>query len=74
MTNYNLNRFGLAGSNQMDAGSDECRKEVAALFARGVLRLGPGNPCRTHNAKNSPESGPDPLDVTGETVLSVHMG
>jgi len=74
MTYHHSNRFGFAGSNQLDAESDECRKEVAALLARGVLRLGPGNPCRTHNAKNSPESGPDPLDVTGETVLSVHTG
>jgi hypothetical protein len=69
MTHYYLNQSECAGGV-----ADECRKEVAAILARGVLRLVPTNFCRTHRAKNSPVSGPEPIEVSDETVLSVHTG
>ena len=55
---------------------DERLSEVAGILAAGVLRLHaraalPGdNP----GLEKSPDSGPAGLEVSGETVLSVHSG
>ena len=55
---------------------DERFSEVAAILAAGVLRLharaalSGDNPAR----RKSPNSGPAGLEVSEETVLSVHCG
>lgn len=59
--------------------ADERLREVAAIFAAGLLRLRarsalPTNPGQDSAPKNVPESGPDCLELPDETVLSVHTG
>lgn len=58
---------------------DERRSEVAAILATGVLRLCartlPATDALKHFApKNPPESASSCLEVSDETVLSVHNG
>ena len=53
-------------------------REVAAVLARGLLRLHarPAAACPAEHLgpENSPDSSPNCLEVPGETVLSVHTG
>jgi hypothetical protein len=69
---------------------DERLRELASILAAGVLRLRcraalPADPLTFHplpkgegrgegGPKNLPESGQDRLEVSAETVLSVHTG
>ena len=58
--------------------SDQRDRELAAILAAGVLRLRQRQKISSHAAKMSQESSAEsaakPLDVSGETVLSVHTG
>jgi hypothetical protein len=55
--------------------SDERRREIAHLLAQGVLRLRrQRHLAASPAAHNAAESASDPLEVSGETVLSVHTG
>lgn len=59
--------------------ADERLREVAAILAAGILRLRsraalPADPGKHSGLKNSPESRQDGLEVSAETVLSVHRG
>jgi hypothetical protein len=59
--------------------ADERLREVAAILAGGILRLRsraalPTNPGQDSSPKKLPESGQDCLEVSAETVLSVHKG
>lgn len=58
---------------------DERLREVASIFAAGLLRLRarvalPTEPGQDSDAKNLPKSSQDCLEVSPETVLSVHTG
>jgi hypothetical protein len=57
--------------------ADQRLREVAAILAAGVLRLHSRaalsiNPGQDRKPENSPKSAPDCLEVSGQTVLSVH--
>lgn len=58
--------------------ADERLREVAAILAAGILRLRSRAALpdlgKHSGPKNPPESGQDCLEVSGETVLSVHRG
>jgi hypothetical protein len=59
--------------------ADERLREVAAILAAGILRLRsraalPTDPDQVSGPKNLQESGQDCLEVSGETVLTVHRG
>jgi hypothetical protein len=59
--------------------ADERLHEVAAILAAGILRLRsraalPTDPDQVSGPKNLPESGQGCLEVSGETVLTVHRG
>lgn len=58
--------------------ADERLREVAAILAAGILRLRSRaalpDPGQLSGPKNPPKSGQDCLEVSGETVLSVHRG
>jgi hypothetical protein len=54
---------------------DERLHEVASILAIGVLRLRQRAALRTDDAPKKPVELPDAgLEVSGETVLSVHTG
>lgn len=55
---------------------DERLSEVAAILAGGVLRLYSRSAlsCDDPGPEKSPNSGPAGLEVSDETVLSVHSG
>jgi hypothetical protein len=54
---------------------DERLEAVAAILARAVLRLSTSrSEYRIFRPENCEESGDDPLEVGGETVLSVTAG
>ena len=54
---------------------DERLNEMAAILARGVLRLRKARKFGDNSSpENSSESGPNPLDVPAETRLSVTTG
>ena len=58
---------------------DERLREVAAILAAGILRLRsraalPADPGQRPGEKNLPEFDQDCLEVSAETVLSVHRG
>ena len=55
---------------------DERLSEVASILAAGVLRLRARAALSDDNPgpRKSPDSGPAGLEVSGETVLSVHTG
>ena len=55
--------------------SDDRLTEVAAILARGVLRLRTRRKLAGNaDAKNGSDSGQAPLEVSDETVLSVTTG
>jgi hypothetical protein len=56
--------------------ADERLRELAAIFAAGVLRLRAraALPDKHSEQKNLPESPANCLDVPAPTVLSVHSG
>jgi len=55
--------------------SDERLREVASILAAGVLRLRQRAALPTDDAKKKPVELPAAgLEVSGETVLSVHTG
>ena len=55
---------------------DERLSEVASILAAGVLRLHAGAALSGDHLgpEKPPNSGPTGLEVSGETVLSVHRG
>jgi hypothetical protein len=58
---------------------DERLREIAAILAAGILRLRsraalPADSGQHSGPENLPETGPDRLEVPGETVLSVQNG
>ena len=55
---------------------DERLSEVATILAGGILRLYARSalPCDDPGPEKSPNSGPAGLEVSEETVLSVHSG
>jgi hypothetical protein len=59
--------------------SEERLREVASIFAAGLLRLRaraalPTDPGQIPEPENLSKSGQDCLEVSPETVLSVHTG
>lgn len=53
---------------------DERLREVAAILASGVLRLRRLADLRGQATDSRENSAPSCLEVSGETVLSVHTG
>ena len=59
--------------------ADERLREIAAILAAGILRLRSraallADSGRATSRENSPDCGQDCLEVSTETVLSVHTG
>lgn len=54
---------------------DERLREIAAIFASGLLRLRARTALSTDpDAKNLSKTGQDSLELSAETSLSVHTG
>jgi hypothetical protein len=75
MTPQRATQYAVALPNDMTP--EQRRHELARMLARGVLRLRQHHRLIGHAAApptTTPESSAGRLEVSGETVLSVHTG